>query len=40
MKHQINSTTTERAPKRAADDELEGEAKKVMIEHHLQEKET
>ena len=40
MKCQINSTTAARAPKRAADDELGGEAKKVMIEHHLQEKET
>jgi nanoRNase/pAp phosphatase (c-di-AMP/oligoRNAs hydrolase) len=38
MKYQINSTTVERGAKRAASDELGGEAKKVLIDHHSHEK--
>jgi len=38
MKCQINSTTIERVAKRAASDELEGEAKKAMVDHHSCEK--
>ncbi len=38
MKRQINSTTIERVTKRAASDELGGEAKKVMVDHHSHQK--
>ncbi|CAF4868051.1 unnamed protein product [Rotaria sp. Silwood1] len=38
MKRQINSTTVKRVAKRAASDELEAEAKKVMVDHHVHEK--
>ncbi|CAF1224531.1 unnamed protein product, partial [Rotaria magnacalcarata] len=36
-KYQINPTTSERVVKRAASDELGGEAKKVMVDHHSHE---